>query len=227
MQSRLNSNNLSKELIINALRQELPGKVAQQTMLPDGRTLLIPINNNKIKNSAVLILIYPIENELNICLTRRSHELKYHPGQISFPGGKCEPYDKNPLETALRETEEEIGIDTAKLEILGKLSDLYVSVSNFNISPFVAWSAQIPVFKMNTVEVDEIISLPLNTILVDDNKTNKMVITSYGNIEVPCYYIENYLIWGATSMMIAELEAILKQHCYHRATHSNNDDNDQ
>lgn len=216
--------NLTKEFVADALNQNLPGEKAHQIMKPNGRSLLIPENEKQVKKSAILILIYPDENELKFCLTKRNEQLKHHPGQISFPGGKCESHESEPITTALRETEEEIGIHFSKIEILGELSTLYVPVSKFKIYPFIGWTNQKPNFKINQFEVDEIITLPLKSILDNNYKAIKTVKTSWGKTKVPCYFIENNLIWGATSMMIAELEVILKQHYSHREAHLNNDD---
>lgn len=227
MQSHLNKIKLTKEFLESALNENLPGKKAHQTMMPKGRSLSIPKNEKKIKRSAVLILIYPEQDELQFCLTKRNEKLKHHPGQISFPGGKCESYEINPLDTALRETEEEIGVHPSDVKILGKLSELYISVSKFKIHPFVAWTPKKPIFNINRIEVDELISLPLNTILNKTNKTIKTVKTVMGRIDVPCYFIGDKLVWGATSMMLAELELILRKHYSHQESRSNNDDIDQ
>ena len=217
--------NITIEKISEALTHQLPGRSAHLRMVPAGRSLSIPEGSKNIKKSAVLMLLYLHEDQLYFCLTKRNHSLKHHPGQISFPGGRCETNETNPLSTALRETEEEIGVKPIDVNILGKLSELYIPVSNFIIHPYIGWISKKPTFNINTYEVDELITLPLHSILDEENKKTMPVETSIGSLNVPCYYINGKLIWGATSMMIAELEVILKQHYAHRATHSDTADN--
>ena len=200
---------------------------AHQKMAPKGRSLAVPDLSQKVKKSAVLILLYPENGELQICLTKRNDLLKHHPGQISFPGGRCEKHETDPMLTALRETEEEIGVPQKEVQVLGKLSTLYIPVSNFIIHPYIGWIATKPTFSINTSEVDKVITLPLFLFLDEDSQKKMPVETSIGPFEVPCYFISGQLIWGATSMIIAELEAILRQHRGHRVKHSDNADNDQ
>ena len=205
--------------LISALKAPLPGASAHTTMLPKGRKLDYDSNKPNIKKSAVLMLIYPNNGELFFCLTKRNAKLKHHPGQISFPGGKCEKHEIDTVETALRETEEEIGIERNHIQILGRLSDVYVSVSNFIIHPYIGYISRKPDFKINRKEVDELIVLPLNSILNMANRTERDIETSIGVLRVSCYLINDYVIWGATSMMIAELEALLRKHYSHRGAH--------
>lgn len=196
------------QTIKTLLNRELPGVAAQKKMLPEGRE--IKPKSNRVKESAVLLLIYPADDSLYLCLTKRNLKLKHHPGQISFPGGKCES-NETPIQTALRETFEEIGIEQKHIEVLGKLTEVYVSVSNFNIHPFVAYIDHTPSFIIDAQEVADVIPLKIDDVTNEKNHTTTTVSTSIGPMQVPCYLIDNHIIWGATSMMIAELEAILKQ----------------
>lgn len=138
--------------------------------------------------------------------------MRHHPGQISFPGGKVEKEDHSPEMTALREAQEEVGIDPSRIEILGKLSDLYVEVSKFSIQPFLAWADQRPTFLINSSEVEKLILFPL-TDFVDDERILEMELnTVSGLLRIKYYPYNNEIIWGATAMILSELIDILKKH---------------
>jgi 8-oxo-dGTP pyrophosphatase MutT (NUDIX family) len=210
---------INKTTLITALQEELPGREAHKKMMPFSHSLNASPSSDSVKQSAVLLLIYPTKDELHFCLTQRNSQLKYHPGQISLPGGQCEKFETNPKETALRETEEEIGVDRKQICILGQLSKLYIPVSNFNITPYLGWASKKPKFTINTNEVEQLISLPLHSIFENRYKTQQKVVLPSGEYEVPCYNIEGHIIWGATSMMISELEELLRKHYSHLAKH--------
>ena len=133
-----------------------------------------------------------------------------HSGQISFPGGKMESFEDSPVQTALREAREEIGVD-AELEILGSLTPLYIPVSNFHVYPIIAWSEKDPGFIIQPDEVDELIELDLDLLFNPDLKTTKdiAVLSSLVLENVPVYEMHGMVIWGATAMMLSELEVIL------------------
>lgn len=209
--------NITIEQLKLALKKPLPGEKAHLRMLPKGRKLTHTENDSSIKKSAVLMLLYPENNELFFCLTKRNLKLRHHPGQISFPGGRCEKHETDPWLTALRETEEEVGLNRDQIQFVGRLSDVYVSVSNFNIHPYIGYSRKKPTFVVNDDEVDELICLPLHSIFLEKNHSKRKLKTRQGTYEVPCYVINENIIWGATSMMIAELEVLLTQHYSHRA----------
>lgn len=205
------------ELIKKLLNHKLPGNTAHQKMLPQGRSL--DYNRNKPKESAVMIILFYQNNQLQVTLTRRNRNLRHHPGQISFPGGQYEKEDLNLEQTAIRETWEEVGINIDNTTILGKLSTVYVSVSNFNITPYICFLGQPPAFKFDTNEVEEIIIFPLNKFYNASNHAKATIKTNTGIIEVPCYKINDCVIWGATSMILAELEVLLETHYSHREEH--------
>ena len=203
-----------------ALNEQLDVHEIRQRIMPLARTHEFPEKHTVSKQSAVMILFYPEQDKLMLCLTKRSEKLKHHPGQISFPGGKCDTHElSNTLMAALRETDEEIGVGAEQIEILGKLSELYVPVSNFTIHPYVGWLNKKPIFDLNQHEVEQMVLIDVANLLDPVSRTIKPVETMHGKMDVPGYFIDGQLIWGATSMMIAELEAKLKQYCSRRATH--------
>ena len=193
-----------KEVLANAL----PGERAQRRMLPQGRDLYPVAGLTDIKQSSVLMLIFPDNGQFHTCLIKRPVAMRNHGGQIAFPGGKYEPSDKELVRTALRESFEEIGTDDNRVEIIGSLTPIYVQVSNFTINPFIGWCETIPDFKIDHREVDELFKIPLKSILDHSTHEWRNVITPRGNFEVPGFYIDPLFIWGATAMIISEFREV-------------------
>ncbi len=132
--------------------------------------------------------------------------MKHHAGQIALPGGKIEE-GETALETALRETWEEIGLNRDQIKILGSLSALYVEVSRFQIHPFVGWLDKKPGFVINKNEVEKTISFPLKSM---KNTFDEVELETFtGKLNVPCIWFEGEIIWGATAMILSELADVL------------------
>lgn len=205
-----------KTYLKEALRGELPGIEAHSKMLPPGRRLkTIDSDLLSVKQSSVLLLLFPEEGRLYICLMKRPSTMKHHPGQISFPGGKVEKDDVSAEVAALREAREEVGVDPVRIEVLGKMSDLFVEVSRFSIQPFLAWSDQRPDFSLNSGEVEELILLPLDDYLGEDIISETELQTVTGMLPVKYYPYNGQIIWGATAMILTELIEILKKRNHH------------
>lgn len=188
--------------IKNALAQKLPGAKSHKRMLPKNRTLdVYNTKVSRIKHSSVLLLVYSENNELQVLLIKRPKHMKHHAGQIALPGGRIEK-GETPIETAMRETWEEIGVTSDQYEVLGPLSQLYVQVSRFQIHPFVAWLYKKPELKINPYEVEKTISFPLK--LIKETFSEVEIETVTGPLAVPCFYCGEEVIWGATSMILLE-----------------------
>jgi 8-oxo-dGTP pyrophosphatase MutT (NUDIX family) len=201
------------EKIFEAFANPLPGEKFQYEMAPTGRPKNNIYTENEIvpKESGVMVMIYPKNNISHLVLTQRHHYKGVHSGQVSLPGGKKENSDFDLWETAKRETFEEIGVSDNKLLHVGKLSDLYIPVSNFLVSPYVSIHHEYPQFKIQEKEVDSIIELPLETLLKEEISTQKIITVMDGiKMQVPCFEIDNKIIWGATAMILSEFKAILK-----------------
>ena len=197
--------------IEKALQNKLPGKNAHSKMLPPGRTLSMPVEtDSEIKSSGVLVLLFPEGDEISICLVKRQPFMKFHAGQIGFPGGKKEKTDISLSWTALRETSEEIGIYPSMIRILGALSPLFIPVSGFMIYPFVAWSPVKPDFVINHHEIEKLLLFPLTGKYVNHRILTATVETQFGWLEVPAFGYENEIIWGATAMILAEFFDVLE-----------------
>ena len=193
----------------NQLRNTNPGEFAQNIMKPKYLTTKNKsyINSNAIP-SAVLILLFKEKNIYKYYLTQRSNNVGKHKGQISLPGGSQEKNES--LEsTALRETEEEIGIDKDTIYIIGKLTKLYVPVSNFCIYPFVGWTNNIARIKPSD-EVEKIFNVPLSDLLNKNNEKHKQKTLNNKLTKVPYFNLRNNEVWGATAMILSEFKKILE-----------------
>ena len=157
-----------------------------------------------VKHAAALILLVPHENEYFIPLTVRRPDLLHHPGQISLPGGGID-HGEMAEAAALREAEEEIGIDPATVRILGSLTPLYVIVSGFVVAPFVGVVESRPVFRPEAREVAEILEVPLAD-LKDPSRRLWGKRTREGYlIDFPYFLVgSSHQVWGATAMMLSE-----------------------
>lgn len=196
----------------SAIQYGLPGERAQRKMAPiyRGPSGIHHSTQSTPKQGAVLILIYPCNNEVKTVLINRSVYNGYHSNQVGFPGGKKEDKDTTLYMTALREAEEEIGIEKNNVNLVGELSNLYIPVSNFNVSPFIASASQKPVFIPNEREVRGIIEFDLNQLNTDKIKSEKQIQLSNGlTLRTPCYDISGNIVWGATAMIISELHELM------------------
>lgn len=192
---------------------ELGGLQAQFKLAPQ---LRLRYDENKIKannprKAAVLALFYPNDkNETCFLLTERATYKGTHSAQVSFPGGKIENTDLSLEETALRETFEEVGVEQSSIKIIRELTDVYIPPSNFLATPFLGFIDKKPDFILN-LEVENIIEVLVNDLLNDINITTVTMNTSYmKNIEVPCFKLNDYIVWGATAMMLSEIKELLK-----------------
>ncbi|MDE0536272.1 NUDIX hydrolase [Tenacibaculum sp. L6] len=163
------------------------------------------------KKAAVLALFYPdSNNQTRFLLTERASYNGAHSAQISFPGGKFDMGDDNLKTTALRETFEEVGVPFEAIQIIRQTSDAYIPPSNFLVAPFIGTSKKTPLFIPNE-EVAEIIEVLVSDLLDDENLTFVEMETSYmKNIEVPCFKLNDYIVWGATAMILSEIKDLLK-----------------
>lgn len=184
-----------------ALRQALPGEKAQLQMAPAFRGSF-PDQGEPVR-AAVLILLYPVDQETHLVLIKRNIYKGPHSGQVSFPGGAWEADDLTLEHTALRETREEIGIQ-ADMEILGALTPLLIPVSNFLVSPYVAWIDQHPVFHPDPSEVQYVIEVSVRQ-LMDPEVLDSEILHHRGRpVETPFYRVGQDKVWGATAMILSE-----------------------
>lgn len=201
--------------IINNIRkklsQSLPGREAQLGMAPALRRHY-KVAPDDVTVACVLVLLYPKNEKWHFVLIQRmSHEKDRHSGQISFPGGRLEDDDSSLEAGALREAEEEVGIPREQIQSLGRLTELFIPVSNFLVHPFVGFLEKEPKFIPQESEVAEILEIPLSELSKNENK-KKMDMSGGRNVilkNVPYYDFFGNVVWGATAMMLSEFEEVV------------------
>ncbi|HAS57175.1 MAG TPA: coenzyme A pyrophosphatase [Algoriphagus sp.] len=198
----------------NSLSRQLPGKEAQMRMSPqpvDMRRFDTKLPSN-YRKGAVLILIYPQEKQAFFPLIKRPEYIGVHSGQIAFPGGKMDEGDENEVFTALREAEEEVAVNASKVEVLGRMSDLFIPASNFLVSPVIGYVDHIPEFVPEEREVQRIISARVADIISPE--IQKKTILEIGNqikLDTPYFEVEKEMVWGATAMILGEFIELLEK----------------
>lgn len=161
-------------------------------------------------SAAVMIVIFADGQErLKLVLTLRTAALRGHSGQVSFPGGRQDPQDPSLSYTALRETCEEIGICSADLQILGEMACIYIPTSHFDVLPTVARFDGVPDFVPNPAEVADVFSFGLDELLQPRFKRHEKRRIRGVEVQVPYYAVHGYKVWGATAIILSELEGRL------------------
>ncbi|WP_411894413.1 NUDIX hydrolase [Winogradskyella sp. A2] len=204
------------DAVVKIKHLELFGEISHAKMSPPYRQELakrMQANAKSAKKAGVLALFYPnADFETNFVLILRKTYEGVHSAQVGFPGGKFEEGDNNLMTTAKRETEEEVGVPISKLNIIKPMSPLYIPPSNFLVHPFLAVAQDIPRFKKQEDEVEDIIEVALIDFLNEKNTLTTRVPTSYNvEVEVPAFKLNDHIVWGATAMMLSELKDLLKQ----------------
>ncbi|HAS36346.1 MAG TPA: coenzyme A pyrophosphatase [Flavobacteriales bacterium] len=200
--------------INSSLVSGLPGEIAQLELAPLGRGNLEESMKNaqNPKYSAVLAMAYPIDSATNICFIERKAYPGVHSGQIGFPGGKREEEDNDLMQTALRETLEEVGVEVSPAQVLGQLSPLYIPPSNFFVQPFIAALERQPKFIADEIEVERVLEFSLQELLDERNLIDTQV--SVGEqgfkLNTRAFRIGEHIIWGATAMMVSEIRYMLR-----------------
>jgi 8-oxo-dGTP pyrophosphatase MutT (NUDIX family) len=192
------------------IKEKLPGITSHLKMAPEHRAEeLFGINPDSFnpRLSAVLILLFHEKEKLKIVFIRRSEYVGIHSGQIAFPGGRFEETDADLQTTALREVEEEIGVNADAVQILGYLTDLYVPPSNFMVRAYLGYLKERPLFEIDDREVQEVLVLDFelfkhpDVIKVREFKTHN----STRLTKAPYFDVGGIVVWGATAMILCEL----------------------
>ena len=192
------------------INNDLPGKESHQKMrVIYDQSIELPFSKINSIPAAVLILLYLAYNEIYFFLTKRTDELKHHKGQISLPGGTQEGNEKL-IDTALRETQEEIGINKTSISIIGTITPLFVPVTGFMIYPFIGYSHNKLEPKPDPVEVATIFSVNISDLLNEENRTTEQRNIRGYDVQVPYFKLNDYQVWGATSMILSEFRDLIK-----------------
>ena len=193
------------------LVKELPGKSAQKIMLTKPRNPINYSSNSECPNpAAVLILLFPVKQDIRFFLTKRTNVVQHHKGQISLPGGAWEEGEQL-WETALRETNEEIGVRAERIQFMGALTPLFVPVTGFLIHPFVGWVDDKPETYPDPTEVESLFAVSVSA-LMDQNSCQREEQTIRDYVfDVPYFLLNKQKVWGATSMILSEFKTVLKK----------------
>ncbi len=198
------------DLLISSIKNELPGEKAQFNMAAYYK---VPISPDMIaalepRIGAVMILLIWKDEQWNLTLMKRPPYDGIHGGQISFFGGKKEDQDQNLVDTAIREATEEGGQELSQSKLLGALSPLYIQASNFLVHPYIFYTDAIINFEPDKNEVEEIFLIPLLDYFKYKKETN-ITLKNGISFNAPAYIFDDYVIWGATAMILSELEELL------------------
>src|SRR5262245_46498576 len=191
---------LSPSPALTGWMAEIQGRLAAHESLG-------PIEPGPLRRAAVLIPLFVRDGQLWVLFTRRTETVEHHRGQISFPGGGEEADDANLVETALRETEEEIGLARSDAIVLGSLSPI-ATVTDFYVEPFVAAIPQPYVFRPQPAEIAEILEVPVRDLL--DPRILEKRKLPHREEPVLFYHHGSNVIWGATARMLAELLDVIR-----------------
>ena len=197
----------------NEIFKGLPGTDAQWQMASSDRFIKnfprFPGEDARV--AAVLILLYKHKESVSTIFIQRPDYEGVHGGQISFPGGKQEDSDTDVIQTALREANEETGVEREKINILGKLTPLFIPVSNMIVTPVTGWINEKPHYKCNTDEVAFLIEADLKTLLDSSIVKSKPFEIRGELVDIKYFDYTGNTIWGATAMILHELLIIIRR----------------
>jgi 8-oxo-dGTP pyrophosphatase MutT (NUDIX family) len=196
------------ERLAAALMEPLPGAVAQSLMAPVPRRTWAPgLDPSRPRHAAGLLLVFPLDDLAHIVLTVRSEHVR-HRGQVSLPGGVIEPGETIQA-AALREAREEITLTTDDVRVLGLLTPIDIPVSGFRLHPVVAALDRRPLLFPADREVARIVEMPVAALLEASSVAARQIARDGSSVDVPCFAVDDLVIWGATAMVLAEFLILL------------------
>lgn len=175
------------------------GKREKRTLSREGKVV-----------AAVLIPLFGKDGDLYVLLTKRSHAVEHHKGEISFPGGRLDESDPDLLHCALRETSEEVGIEPADVRIVGELDDFYTVATEFLVVPFVGFIPYPYNFKTDSTEIDKIIGVPLEVFFDPNRRSEETWVFEDKPIKIISYQWRGHNIWGATARILDHFTRVLR-----------------
>lgn len=184
----------------------VPIRDGARTISGEQISRFLPPADGSARPGAVLMLFGEGEHGPDILLTERAHDLRSHPGQVSFPGGKTDPTDDGPVECALREAREEVDLDAAGVEVLATLPELWLPPSNFAVTPVLAWWREPgPVRVVDPAEVHAVMREPLADLL---DPEHRVMVTHPSGYRSPGFLIgpdKQLILWGFTAGVLHQL----------------------
>jgi 8-oxo-dGTP pyrophosphatase MutT (NUDIX family) len=203
---------LFTEALRHRLRAPLPGRDAQMRMAPQPRPgwdpHLVPAG---LRAAAGLVLVYPHAGEWCVPLTLRGSWMRQHTGQVSLPGGRVDA-GETIEQAALREAHEEVGVEAAGVDVLGRLTPLHIPVSGHLLHPVVGVAPARPAFRVAEAEVERLIEVPLRALFAPDVVRRESRLRERPPVvlmDVPYFAVDGAKVWGATAMILAEFLALL------------------
>lgn len=205
---------ITLQQIERGLKNELPGISAHIPLSPTGRKEAADILRKvrQFRESAVGLILYEKDNQLETILMQRPSYRGVHSGEVCFPGGKMDPVDKTLIDTVRREIHEEIGLDDHRLNLMGQLTPVYIPVSLFKVQPYVFYYTGQPEFVLDKREVAEVFTFPSDILLNDDIiKSTKLVLDDKRVLpNVPYFDINKKIVWGATALILNEFKVLIE-----------------
>lgn len=206
-----------RQLFKGIIKNQLPGEEAHLMMLPKGREISSVSRRQAItpKQASVAVhLFFTNPENPHLILIKRSIYDGAHSGQIAFPGGKIDEKDTDLIHTALRESQEEIGLSANEENLIGALSPVYIPISNFDVHPFLFLHFNSVALLADNREVSEILSVPLSEIIEDKNIHKRLMTLKDTNetIDVTGFLLQENWVWGASALILNEVKEVLKKY---------------
>lgn len=195
------------------MKEPLPGLSAQLKMEPPHRNNEFRKNPDfsNYRRSAVLIILWVDQDILKTAFILRPEYDGFHSNQIAFPGGKSEKSDQSFIHTALREANEEVGINPASVKVVGSLTPLFIPPSKFIVYPIIGITKSQPDFKTDQREVEALLVTDISIFQQTENIVKQQFIVRDTIIDdIPCYKMGSHFVWGATAMILSELLELIK-----------------
>ena len=182
----------------------------QNIFAPLARVEAKRIKSSNLIPSAVLLPVFHADNQYHVLFIKRSETVAHHKGEISFPGGVVDPEDLSCLHTALRESNEEVGIAPEDVQVLGRLDDMETVSTGFVITPFVGLIPYPYDFRINADEIAMLVIVPLDTLIAVNRDGNPAVLPGENRVPVPVFPIEGHVIWGATARILLQFLDVIR-----------------
>lgn len=195
------------------LKKQLPAETAHAVMEASSAAYLTVKPDEKTRKSAVLMLLYPLKDNVYFPLIVRPAYTGFHSGEVAFPGGRYELTDTDLIHTALREAQEEVGVNPAEVTILGTLTQIYIGPSNFLVLPVIGCIPYRPDLVADHREVEAILEVKLDHFCAPTLVRSSEIQLPGERVVTPYYEVEDHKVWGATAKMISELLMVLDEKC--------------